>query len=237
MTGTEQRELFQRNGYVIVEGHLPPLRLAALRAAVEELYAAEGARAGWEQPAVAPFVRRLCNLFAKGDLFVELATDALVLEYAELVIGRPVRWHAMNAHDPLPGHHHPHQAIHADRQHWPQMPAYFNVLWALDDITAENGATRLVPGSHRRPFPAAVLDDPLAPVNGEVLAICPAGSAIMVHGDAWHGARANRSAGPRRMLHLGYAASGSPTQYDIGPTLSPELRRRLALLADRLELP
>ena len=117
------------------------------------------------------------------------------------------------------------------------MPAYFNVLWALDDITAENGATRLVPGSHRLAFPAAVLADPLAPVTGEVLAVCPAGSAIMVHGDTWHGARANHSAGHRRMLHLGYAASGSPTQYEIGSTLSPGLRRRLAPLSDRLELP
>ena len=86
---------------------MPPARLAALRTAVEELYAAEGAHAGWEQPAVAPFVRRLCNLFSKGDLFVELATDPLVLDFAELVIGRPVRWHAMNAHDPLSGHRHP----------------------------------------------------------------------------------------------------------------------------------
>ena len=66
MSDPEQREFFQRNGYVIVEGHLPPARLAALRTAVEERYAAEGARAGWEQPAVAPFVRRLCNLFSKG---------------------------------------------------------------------------------------------------------------------------------------------------------------------------
>ena len=237
MTGTEQRDFFQRDGYLIVEGHLPPARLAAARTAVEALYADEGAHAGWEQPAVVPFVRRLCNLFSKGDLFVELATDPLVLEYAELVIGRPVRWHAMNAHDPLPGRRHPHQAIHADRQHWPQMPAYFNVLWALDDISAENGATRLVPGSHRRPFPAAVLDDLLAPVEDEVLATCPAGSAIMVHGDTWHGARANHSAGSRRMLHLGFAAPGSPTQYEIGSTLSAELHRRLAPLADRLELP
>ena len=237
MIAKEQCEFFRRNGYLVVEGHLPPARLAAVRAAVEALYAVEGARAGWEQPAVAPFVRRLCNLFSKGDLFVELATDPLVLEYAELVIGRPVRWHAMNAHDPQPGYRHPHQTIHADRQSWPQTPAYFNVLWALDDITADNGATRLVPGSHRRPFPAAVLDDLLAPVAGEVLAICPAGSAIMVHGDTWHGARANRSTGPRRMLHLGYAASGTLTQYEIGSTLAPELRRRLAPLADRLELP
>jgi hypothetical protein len=39
------------------------------------------------------------------------------------------------------------------------------------------------------------------------------------------------------MLHLGYAASGTPTQYEIGSTLAPELRRRLAPLGDRLELP
>ena len=237
MNGNEQREFFQRNGYLIVEGYLSPARVAALRDAVEQLYAAEGARAGWEQPGVAPFVRRLCNLFSKGDLFVELATDSLVLEYAERVIGRPVRWHAMNAHDPLPGHYHPHQAIHADHQNWKQTRGYFNVLWALDEITAQNGATRLVPESHRRPFPATVLGDLLAPVAGEVLATCPAGSAIMVHGDTWHGARANYSDGPRRMLHLGYADPGTPTQYEIGSTLSPELRRRLAPLADRLQLP
>lgn len=221
----------------MVERYLSASRVAAVIAAVEEIYATEGARAGWEQPAVAPFVRRLCNLFSKGALFVELATDPLVLEFAEMMIGRPVTWHAMNAHDPLPGHHHPRQAIHADRQHWPGMRAYFNVLWALDPITAENGATRLVPGSHRRSFPAVELDDPYAEVPSEVLATCPAGSMILLHGDTWHGARANYSAGPRRMLHVGYARPGSRAQYEIASTLSPELRRRLAPLADRLVLP
>ena len=63
----------------------------------------------------------------------------------------------------------------------------------------------------------------------------PAAAARLA--DIWHGARANHTAGPRRMLHLGYAAAGSPTQYEIGATLTPELRRRLAPLADRLELP
>ena len=237
MSNDELRAAFRRDGYVIVERYLPAPRVAALVDAVEELYTREGARAGWEQPAVAPFVRRLCNLFSKGDLFVELATDPLVLEFAELMIGRPVTWHAMNAHDPWPGHDHAHQAIHADRQHWPGMPAYFNVLWALDDITADNGATRLVPGSHRRPFPATELDDPFATVPGEVLATCPAGSVVLLHGDTWHGARANYSSGPRRILHLGYAGAGATTQYEIAATLSPELRRRLAPLSDRLVPP
>ena len=237
MSNDELRAAFRRDGYVIVERYLPAPRVAALVDAVEELYTREGARAGWEQPAVAPFVRRLCNLFSKGEVFVELATDPLVLEFAELMIGRPVTWHAMNAHDPWPGHHHPHQAIHADRQSWRDTPAYFNVLLALDDITAENGATRLVPGSHRRPFPATEVDDPFAAVPGEVLATCPAGSAILLHGDTWHGARANYSSGPRRMLHVGYTRAGGATQYEIAATLSPELRRRLAPLSDRLVLP
>lgn len=228
---------FQRDGYLIVERYLPAPRVAAILEAVESLYASEGARAGWEQPAVAPFVRRLCNLFSKGDLFVELATDPLALDFAAMMIGKPVTWHAMNAHDPLPGHHHPHQAIHADRQSWHDTPAYFNVLWALDDITAENGATRVVPGSHRRPFPATEVADPFASVPGEVLATCPAGSAILLHGDTWHGARANYSSGPRRMLHLGYTRAGAAQQYEVAATLSPELRRRLAPLADRLVLP
>ena len=237
VSNDELRATYRRDGYAIVERYLPAPRVAAILKAVEQIYADEGARAGWEQPAVAPFVRRLCNLFSKGDLFVELATDPLVLEFAELTVGRPVTWHAMNAHDPLPGHHHPHQAIHADRQSWRDSPVYFNVLWALDDITAENGATRVVPGSHRRPFPATEVADLFAPVPGEVLATCPAGSAILVHGDTWHGARANYSSGPRRILHMGYTRPGAATQYEIAATLSPELRRRLAPLSDRLVLP
>ena len=237
MSNDQLRAAFRRDGYVIVERYLPAERVAEIVDAVEEIYAREGARSGWEQAAVAPFVRRLCNLFSKGEVFVELATDPLMLEFATMVIGRPVTWHAMNAHDPLPGHHHPHQAIHADRQGWRDTHAYFNVLIALDEITAENGATRLVPGSHRRPFPAAEVADPFASVPGEVLATCPAGSAIMLHGDTWHGARANHSSGPRRMLHLGYTRAGGATQYEVAATLSPELRRRLAPLSDRLVLP
>ena len=39
------------------------------------------------------------------------------------------------------------------------------------------------------------------------------------------------------MLHVGYARPGTRTQYEIASTLSPELRRRLAPLSDRLVLP
>ena len=72
-------------------------------------------------------------------------------------------------------------------------PAVVNVFWAITDFTVENGATRLVPGSHlsgRNPDPKR--DD--YPV---VQAIVPAGSAVIWEGRTWHAAGLNRSNGPR----------------------------------------
>lgn len=72
-------------------------------------------------------------------------------------------------------------------------PAVVNVFWAITDFTVENGATRLVPGSHlsgRNPDPTR--DD--YPV---VQAVMPAGSAVIWEGRTWHAAGLNRSNGPR----------------------------------------
>jgi ectoine hydroxylase-related dioxygenase (phytanoyl-CoA dioxygenase family) len=36
-----------------------------------------------------------------------------------------------------------------------------NTIWAIDDLSAENGAPRIIPGTHLRPeLPEEVLDDP-----------------------------------------------------------------------------
>lgn len=230
---SEDRAFFLEHGYLILERLIGPARLERAREALEARYALEGERGGWEQPGTHPNVRRLCNLFAKGDVFVDLAVEPVLLAFAELVIGREFRWQAMNAHDPRPGIR-TRQALHADRQFFAGCQGYLNVIWALDDLTAENGATRLVPGSHRRPWPRAVLDNPLAPVEGEIQALAPAGSAILVHGDTWHGACDNNSAGTRRVLHLGYACPNTAPQYEISATLPESVRQRLGPLAEML---
>lgn len=72
-------------------------------------------------------------------------------------------------------------------------------LWALDDFTAANGATRVVPGSHRR----------LAgkPSSGEAVPVeMPAGSVLLFAGRLYHGAGANRTGRPRLGVVLEYAA-------------------------------
>ena len=107
----------------------------------------------------------------------ELATEPIALEVARLTIGDEIRWQAMNFHDPIPGDPVAHQAIHADRSFFPNCKGYITIAWAIDDMIEENGATRVVPGSHKGPWPKEVLDDPRAIVEGEVYAVCPAGSA------------------------------------------------------------
>lgn len=233
MIPAEQQAFFEEHGYVTLERYLNSERLEKVRDALEARYALEGELGGREGKHPIPNVRRLSNLIAKGEEFERLATEPIILEFARLVIGDEVRWQAMNAHDPLPGAS-TRQSIHADRSFFVGCQGYMNVIWALDDLTEENGATRIVPGSHRRPWPREVLTDLLAPVEGELQAVAPAGSAIIVHGDTWHGACDNRSTGSRRVLHLGYACPATRPQYEITGTLSDAARRRMGRLVDRL---
>jgi ectoine hydroxylase-related dioxygenase (phytanoyl-CoA dioxygenase family) len=220
-----QRKFWDDNGYLIVEGVLSEARLAEVRQAIEARFVLEGDRAGSEG-SDNPGVRRLCNLFAKGRPFEELGTEPIALEMARLTIGDDIRWQAMNFHDPLPRDLRTHQSIHADRSFFADCSGYLNVVWAIDAMTEENGATRLVPGSHKRSWPID-LADPKAPVEGEIYAECGAGAAVFVHGDCWHGGRINRTDAPRRVIHMGFACPATPPQYEIAGAITAETRRRL----------
>jgi ectoine hydroxylase-related dioxygenase (phytanoyl-CoA dioxygenase family) len=74
-------------------------------------------------------------------------------------------------------------------------------MWALDDFTEANGATRIVPGSHR-------WVDRL-PADGDevVAAAMPAGSVNFYLGRLYHGGGANRTDLPRLGVILEYVAS------------------------------
>ena len=76
-----------------------------------------------------------------------------------------------------------------------------STIWAIDDFTAENGATEIVPGSHRW-NDAAVGGDP----DDSVVVEMSAGSVVVFLGTTVHRGGANRSAGRRLAISPQYCA-------------------------------
>jgi ectoine hydroxylase-related dioxygenase (phytanoyl-CoA dioxygenase family) len=72
-------------------------------------------------------------------------------------------------------------------------------MWPLEDFTEVNGATRLVPQSHRW------VDDRPGPDTETVAAEMPAGTALMYLGSVWHGGGANQTEHARLGVVLHYA--------------------------------
>lgn len=74
-------------------------------------------------------------------------------------------------------------------------------MWALTDFTADNGGTRLVPGSHRWDATRVARDDEV------VAAEMPAGSVLYWAGGLLHGAGANRSNDVRCGLFVSFSVA------------------------------
>ncbi len=227
----EQRNRLDEHGFLILEGLMDPAWLGELRLAFETVFEGEGKDAGKEVAQVEG-VRRLADLVNKGEVFDGVYLHPALLAAVWHVLGRPFKLHSLNGHDPLPGHG--QQELHADwgGERAPGRYHVVNSMWILDDMSADNGATRIVPGSHR--FPGRVgeeVADRLAPHPGEVCLEAPAGSVGVFNGSAWHSCTHNRSGAPRRLLHCAFIAREHRQQTDQREQLRPETDRRLTPLA------
>lgn len=100
----------------------------------------------------------------------------------------------------------------------PRKPIGAALIWALDDFTADNGATMIYPKSHLwGDVPPAEID-----VNNMVKAIMPAGSAIFFLGTAWHCAGANTSSKPRMAATTQYCEPWARQQENYSLAISRE---------------
>jgi ectoine hydroxylase-related dioxygenase (phytanoyl-CoA dioxygenase family) len=162
-----------------------------------------------------------------------------VLAGVRHVLGDAFKLSSLNARSADP-HSEDGQPLHVDMAAVPDERGYWvcNTVWMLDDFTPENGATRLVPGSHRwgrRPQDA--LADPMAPHPDEILLSGPAGSIAVMNAHLWHGGTANRTARPRLAMHAFYCRRDKPQQQyqkrllrpEVQAALSPQQREVLAL--------
>jgi ectoine hydroxylase-related dioxygenase (phytanoyl-CoA dioxygenase family) len=141
------RQRLDEDGYVPLPGVLTGGQVQAIRARLAELTAAEGDEAGLEVHQEAG-TDRLADLVNKDPIFEICFTHPAVLAAVAHVLGE-FRLSSLNSRAVRPGQG--HQPLHADWGGPVPPPGYqvCNSIWLLDDFTSVNGATRVVPGSHR----------------------------------------------------------------------------------------
>ena len=225
LTDADRRQL-DDEGYLVLPGLMGPDLLGALRRRIEELFAEEGALAGTEFKQE-PEARRLANLVNKGRIFEDVILTPPVLECMAHILGPRFKLSSLNARSTDP-HSASGQPLHADSGAIADDAGYFvaNSVWLLDDFTSENGATRFVAGSHRwRRLPEP---DFYAAHPDEQLVLGTAGDVVVMNAHMWHGGTANRTAVPRRAMHVYYTRNDQPQQQYQRRWLSAAVQARLS---------
>ncbi len=188
--------------------------------------------------------RRTGALLARSPSAHALIAHPSVLGVCARVLGtRATSWqlHLTQLIDIGPGE--PAQMLHRDQWAWDffPFPVGFEVevstIWALTDFTEANGATHLVPGSHR--WEDVSMGDAriaaAAAGAGVARATMPRGSVVMYLGSTVHGAGANASGERRVGVNVDYCLSWlrqEENQYlACPPEVARTLPRELARLA------
>jgi len=219
----------ERDGYTIIEGAIDDALLSSLRDDLERIERDEGVRPA-ENIFEGTRTVRIYNLLARGKVFESVPVHDSVLPVVERVLDRGCLVSSVSSIAIDPGE--AAQPLHADDQviplPRPHVPIVCNTMWAVTDFTAENGATRLVPGSHRRDR-APEFGEPVETIAAEMRR----GSVLVFHGSLWHGGGANTTAERRVGLAMNYCAGWMRQQenqqlgipLDVARGFGPRLRK------------
>ncbi|MEM7092256.1 MAG: phytanoyl-CoA dioxygenase family protein [Actinomycetota bacterium] len=172
----------EEQGYSILEGAIDPAFNAELRDTVRGQFSELGIEPKGNR-AEGYATKRLYNLVPRAEVFQRLPTYENVLAVAEGLLDRHLILSGTTAMDIGPGER--LQGLHADDGFFaigrPHRPMMVTTIWALTDFTADNGATRIVPGSHREPEHPTAEDESRA-----IAAEMPAGSVLVMDSQLWH---------------------------------------------------
>jgi ectoine hydroxylase-related dioxygenase (phytanoyl-CoA dioxygenase family) len=171
--------------------------------------------------------RRTGGLIARSPASRELVMHPLVLGAVKDVLGHASGFQlhltqliAIDAGEKA-------QAVHRDQWAFDFFPfpndyeVQCNTIWAMTDFSDENGATRLVPGSHQ-------LADRLQFQNEDTVpAEMPKGSVLFYTGKLYHGGGANRSDAARCGVNVTYAVSWLRQEENQYLSVPQELARTL----------
>jgi hypothetical protein len=214
----------ERDGCVVVDGLAPRAMLDRLRA---ELRPYMDATAPGSDDFSGRRTRRTGGLVARSATARGLVTEPLVLGTVRRVLAHATNFQLHLTQVIAIGPDEPAQPIHRDQWAFDFFPfpkgyeVQCNTLWALTDFTAANGATRVVPGSHR-------MDDRLRLGESDTLpAEMEAGSVLFYTGALYHGGGANRSEAVRVGLNLTYSVAWLRQEENQYLSVPPDVAREL----------
>lgn len=222
MLTKQEIEFLDTYGYLDLGQLLTVEHVKKMNDRIDELMQAEGENAGAEL-AESKYIRhpkeegadRLADLVNKGPVFDVFYTHPRVLAGIEAVLGQAYKLSSLNyrAAKPKQGL----QKLHVDWKNTVVNDAYqvCNSIWLLDDFTAHNGSTRIVPRSHKwSNLPDEVMTDPYDKHPDEIRIIAPAGSVFIFNSHVWHGGTTNNTEKVRRSIHSYFCTREQPQQID-----------------------
>jgi ectoine hydroxylase-related dioxygenase (phytanoyl-CoA dioxygenase family) len=187
----------REQGYTVIEDFLDAEALAAFRAGLRPFRGTHHGRNDFEGFRT----ERIYTLVARGRIFEDIAADPRLMALIGRFLKPNFLLSASHAISLEPGE--TPQSIHADdsfyHQRRPRPPIGISVIGAIDDFTAANGATEVIPGSHRwgepgdagRPNDMGEIASMLVPME------MPAGAALVFCGTLLHRGGANVTDRPR----------------------------------------
>jgi ectoine hydroxylase-related dioxygenase (phytanoyl-CoA dioxygenase family) len=194
-------ERVRTDGYAIVENAIEPDLVEALNEALLRLERdldVKPAMNGFEGRRTV----RIYNLLAHGAPFERVPVHPSVLPIIEGVLDTECLISSLSSIAIDPGE--TAQPIHADDMviplEKPHVSIVCNSMWALTDFTEANGATRLVPKSHKRGNPD------YGGRYHSVPAEMPKGAVLVWDGSLWHGGGANDTDKRRTGIAMNYCA-------------------------------
>jgi ectoine hydroxylase-related dioxygenase (phytanoyl-CoA dioxygenase family) len=231
------RETLLARGYVIIPSLVPLGVIQRIKLELapwfDETPRCVGDFYGWK-------TTRINAILRKSPASRSLVLHARVLRLVDAVLGEQCDWYQLNLSQAIrvhPGER--HQIPHCDDAMWPcaknGVEYMINVMWALDEFSEENGATRLWPG-------ASVTDTACLDPHDAVVAQMPPGSALLYLGSIAHGAGANVSDQERTGLVFSYCLGWLKTYENMFLSYPPAIARDFppevrALLGYRIHKP
>jgi ectoine hydroxylase-related dioxygenase (phytanoyl-CoA dioxygenase family) len=211
----------ERDGYTIVEGAIEPDLVDALSDDLVRLERDLEIHPG-SNSFEGTSTLRVYNLLAHGEVWQRVPVHEQVLPVVEAVLDAGCLISSLSSVNIGPGE--TAQPIHADDMLMPipkpHPPTVCNSMWALTEFTEENGATRVIPGSHLADH---------SPTYGQhydsVAAEMARGSVLVWHGSLWHGGGSNQTSERRIGIAMNYCAGYIRQQENQQLGLPPALVR------------